>query len=202
MQEAQPVERIPRDSVMYLPLPMPLAMAAITGSREGLVTSADLPPQPDDLNNAEAYYTWVGEVERILRERGVLDAYQREVQEGLTVARCPGWCHGTHPVAEGPLMAVNHTLPIRVADGTEMVRIVAMQSEDGTVEKPGIEVDIDTDSQLLTSDQAQECADALLAAAAILRVMEPEPPPTPDQFTSAEAHAGRRGHPLPCLLGG
>ena len=172
MQEPQSVERVPRDSVMYLPLPMPLALAAITGSREGLVTSADLPPQPDDLNDAEAYYTWVGQVERILDERGVLDANHRETMEGLTVARCPGWCHGRHSLAEGPLASVIHELPILLSDESERnLSIVAAQDQDGTVEKPAIEVQIDGDSTL-TAEQGQAWADALQDAVTILRAIE------------------------------
>jgi hypothetical protein len=94
------------------------------------VSAADLPVQPEDPNDAEAYYGWTVELARVLDERGVLAAYRRELAEGLTVGDCSPWFQAEHPLAEGTLVSVVHELPLlRTASGW---RAVLPQSKDVT----------------------------------------------------------------------
>jgi hypothetical protein len=148
----------------------PLAFAALTGQRHGLLTFDDLPWEMPD---GPAFLV---AVHQRLDQLGALAAHRREEAMDVAVAACPWWCWGKHATVYNKGDILIHAIPITAVElpatlngdaaCTIEVRLSATQNEDGTSTAP--EVDFSGGSNLpdtMTGDGARALAAALIRAA-------------------------------------
>ncbi|MEO7980329.1 MAG: hypothetical protein ABI807_05505 [Sporichthyaceae bacterium] len=154
---------------------MPLAMAAIYGQHNGLLTFEDLPLEmPDGA-------AFLVAVHKVLEERGVLAAYRREQAMNAEAAVCPWWCHGKHPAVfeDGDILiheahvATLVLTPTVGSAGEARVTISAAQLAQG-YEGPSVDLTLDStgDVNALRAESARDLSAALLAAADRLEEIE------------------------------
>ncbi len=157
-------------------LTMPLAMAAIDGQREGLLTFDDLPwGMPDGA-------AFLVSVHKVLTATGALSLVQREAAMNARAAVCPWWCQGRHPAVfdagddvllHRALIATVALIPVTGDTGEAEETISQAQLADG-YEGPYVDVELGRSSDLtaLQAASARALSAALTAAADRLEEIE------------------------------